>query len=76
MEHHAPVKKRTIKARPAPWIDEELSKAFAERNKAKVVASKSKLDSDRQTYKKLRNYTLRLNRNKKALFYKNAFKDC
>lgn len=63
MEHHAPVRKGSVKACPAPWIDDKLNKAFMERNKAKVV-------------EKLRNYALKLNHNKRASFNKNAFRDC
>lgn len=61
IEHHAPVRKRIVKLHPGPWTDNELSKAFMERSKAKVW----------QNYKKLK-----LNRKKKASLYKNAFSDC
>lgn len=70
------VKKRTIKAHSAPWIDDELSKAFKERNNAKVVATKSKLDSDILKCRKLCKDALKLNRKKKVSFYENAFKEC
>lgn len=70
MDHHAPVRKRTVGARPSPWIDDELGEAFSQRNMAKVLAAKSKLEIDEQ------NYSVKLNRRGKKLFYNNVFIDC
>ena len=66
MDHHG----------PSPWIDDELGEAFSQRNMAKVLATKSKLEIDEQNYRTLRNYAVKLNRRKKQLFYNNAFIDC
>ena len=58
------------------WIDDELGEAFSQRNMAKVLAAKSKLEIDEQNYRTLRNYAVKLNRKKKNIFYNNAFIDC
>ena len=58
MNLHAPVRKQTVKACSAPWIDEEL-KAFLERDEGKDESSRSKLESDQQIYRQLRNYALK-----------------
>ncbi len=52
------LEKQTIKACSAQWIDEELNKVFMERNEAKAVFLRTKLESDQQLYRELRNYTL------------------
>lgn len=71
MEHHAPVKKYTVKAHPASWVDDELSKALYS-----FVESNTTLDSDRQDNTKLHKYALKYNCNKKAPHQKNALTDC
>uniref|UniRef100_A0A673ZF50 Reverse transcriptase domain-containing protein n=1 Tax=Salmo trutta TaxID=8032 RepID=A0A673ZF50_SALTR len=76
MDHHAPIRKSTVGARPSPWIDDELGEAFSQRNMLKVLAAKSKSEIDEHNYRTLRNYAVKLNRREKKLFFNNAFIDC
>lgn len=57
-------------------IDDELNKVFMERNEVKAIFLKSNSESDQQIYRKLCNYAAKLNRSKKASFYKKAFREC
>ena len=46
IEHHAPTRKSTIKAKPSPWIDQKLTEVISQRDEAKAVATRKQLDSD------------------------------
>ena len=59
--------------RPSPWIDDELGEAFFQRNKAKVLAAKSKLEIDEQNYRTLRNYAVKLNQKEKKVILQQCF---
>ena len=55
---YAPLKKFTIKARPAPWLTERIRDLMNLRDAAKLEAKKSGFLSDWAVYRKLRNYML------------------
>lgn len=76
IELHAPIRKCTIKAKPSPWIDQQLREAISQRDEAKIIASRSGLDSDIMIYRKYRNFVVKLNRQKKTLYYNTAFEEC
>ncbi len=76
VDHHAPIMKRTIKAKPSLWVDQQLREAIAQRDEAKAVASWSGLVSDIMIYRKYRNFVVKMNRQKKTLYYKTAFEGC
>jgi hypothetical protein len=73
MDYHAPIRKKTVGARPSPWIDDELGEAFSQRNMAKVLAAKSKFEIDEQNYRTLRNYAVKLNRRGIFFFLQQCF---
>lgn len=56
IDHHAPVRKMTVRTFGAPWLDEELKQQMALRNEAKAIANKTGSVIDRRKYFKLRNY--------------------
>lgn len=73
---HAPIRKSTVKAIAAPWIDQQLREAMSQRDKTKAEASMSGLVSDLMLYRKCRNFVVSLNRKKKASHFKTVFKEC
>lgn len=75
MNKHAPIRKVTVRATRCPWIDDELKQCMSERKEAKETANKSGCMSDWQVYSKLRNYTTKLNRKKKKLYYESRLND-
>ena len=64
IELHVPIMKCTIRAKPSPWID-QLREAIFHGDEAKVIASRSGLDSDIMIHRKCRNFVVKLNRQKK-----------
>lgn len=55
VDEHAPMRKCTEKARPAPWLDETLQGLVKGRDDAKSKLVKNGLAEDRINYCKLRN---------------------
>ena len=74
VENHATIRESAIKAKPSPWIDQQLTEAISQRGEAK--AKRSRLDSDIMLYRKCRNFVAKLNHQKKTLYYKTAFEGC
>ena len=64
---HAPIKKITVKTVKSTWIDEELQNGMMKRE-AKEMAYRSGCITDWQTYCKLRNNVIKLNKKKKKLY--------
>lgn len=75
MDKHAPVKKLTVKTVKAPWIDEELKKCMADRDRTKRAAMNSGNHSEWQLYCKIRNNVTKLNRKKKKMYYEIKMND-
>lgn len=75
VEKHAPLRMFTVKNVRTPWLDRELKEHMAERNQAKLIASKSGYKSDWQVYCKLRNFVTGLTRKKKKLYYEKKIKN-
>jgi len=69
VENHAPIKKFTVRNVNTPWLDQELKDLMKERDLAKQAAITSKIKSDWQVYRKLRNYVTKVNKRKKKLHY-------
>lgn len=67
MDKHAPLKKVTVRTVNAPWIDEELKKCMADRDRIKRAAIKSGDLLEWQLYCKIRKEVTKLNRKKKKL---------
>lgn len=66
---HAPVKRFTVKNKETPWLDKDLKQLIKQREQAKEIASFSGKAEDWILYRKLRNQTTKLNRNKRKLYY-------
>ena len=72
VDTHAPLKKFTIKAKPAPWLTERIRDLMNLRGDAKSEAKKSGFLSDSAVYRKLRNFVVKINRESKREFYLDA----
>ena len=51
-DSHAPLKKKRVRGRSAPWITLELKPDIFERDRLKKVASRSQSDTDWTRYKR------------------------
>ena len=69
VNHHAPVRKFTVRNVDTPWLNEELKGHMKERDQAKLSAISSGLKSDWQVYCKLRNVVTKSNKKEKKLYY-------
>lgn len=67
INNHAPLKKFTVKAKCAPWIDTSLKNLMAKRDEAKMVAVLSCSTDNVTYYFMLRNQVTKMNRMKKDL---------
>lgn len=74
-DHHAPLKKFTVRSVNTSWLDKELKEHMMERDQAKSTALLSSLKSDWQIYRKLRNFVTKLNKKKKKLYYENRINE-
>lgn len=74
VEKHAPLRMFTVKNVRTLWLDRELKEHMAERNQAKLIASKSGSKSDWQVYCKLRNFVTGLTRKKRNYIMKRRLK--
>lgn len=75
VNNHAPLKKFTVKAKSAPWVDTELRSLMAQREEAKKVAVLSDSLEDRTFYRILRNQVTKENRVKKKKYFQKRIDD-
>lgn len=69
------LKKFTVKAKSAPWVDTELRSLMAQREEAKKVAVLSDSLEDRKFYCTLRNHVTKVNRVKKKKYFQKRIDD-
>ena len=55
LNKHAPLRKKKIRSRPAPWMTREIKDNMLQRNYLKKIANKSGDPSDWSRYKTARN---------------------
>lgn len=70
IDKYAPLRKRSVKAKNVPWLDDELRSLMLQRDKAKEAAQKFGNDCNKQFCRKLRNRVTKLNHIKKREYYK------
>ena len=75
VNNNASLKKFTVKAKSAPWIDTELKSLMSKRDEAKKVAVLSCSPVDRKLYCTLRNHVTKMNRGKKRRYYQKRISD-
>ncbi|MGL5507016.1 MAG: endonuclease/exonuclease/phosphatase family protein [Paraclostridium sp.] len=69
VDKHAPIIKKSVKVKNAPWLDDDLRSLMLQRDMAKYMAQKSGSHFDKQFYCKLRNRATKLNYIKKREYY-------
>jgi len=75
VNNHTPLKKFTVKAKSAPWVDSELRTLMAQREDAKKVAVLSDSPKDRKLYCILRNQVTKMYRVKQKEYFKKRIDD-
>ena len=71
LNHHAPLKKKTVRANNAPFMNKTLSKAFMYRSRLKNKFNNNPTNRNKVLYKKQRNYCVKLLKDEKKKFYNN-----
>ncbi|CAB4009639.1 Hypothetical predicted protein, partial [Paramuricea clavata] len=69
---HAPIRKYTVKSKPAPWITQNIRDLMLMRDAAKREAKVSGFPSDWAVYRKLRNHVVKVNRESKRAYFLEA----
>ena len=72
---HAPLRKYTVKTKPAPWLTDYMRDLMKMRDMAKFEAKTSGYPSDWAVYRKLRNYVLKIKRENRRSYFQNAIND-
>ena len=72
---HAPLRKFTVKTKPAPWRTDYLRDLMEMRDMAKLEAKTSGYPSDLAVYRKLRNYVVKINTEYNRSYFQNAIND-
>ena len=71
LNYHAPNRKKTVRGNQAPFVSKSLSKAIMHRSKLKNRYNKTPNESNKNSYKKQRNFCVNLLRKEKKKFYEN-----
>nr|CAI5860341.1 unnamed protein product [Callosobruchus analis] len=69
---HSPIVTKRVSKPPAPWLTDGIRLAFKQRNEALTEYKQKRTLATWQRYKKLRNHTLTLVRNKKAEYLRSV----
>ena len=69
---HAPIRKYTVKSKPAPWLTQNIRDLMLMRDAAKREAKVSGFPSDWAVYRKLRNHVVKINRESKRAYFLEA----
>lgn len=69
MNKYFPIKRKRIRKKSHPWIDKNILGLMRQRNLARTKSLKSKLASDYQYYKWLRNKVTNLLRQAKTVYF-------
>ena len=69
LDHHAPLKKKTLRANNAPYITKKLRKAIMKRSQLENIYSKTLTEKPLKAYKKQKNYVSRLYKKERKMFF-------
>ena len=64
LDHHAPSKKKTLRANNAPYITKELRKAIMKRSQLENIYRKTLTKNSLKAHKKQKNYVSRVYKKK------------
>ena len=71
LDNHAPLKKKVLRGNNAPFMNKTLSKEFMHRSKLKNQYHKNPTESNKEAYKKQRNFCVGLVQKEKKKYYNN-----
>ena len=71
LQHNAPLKKKYIRANHAPYMTKILRKAMMKRSELESRYYKTRLMSDKEIYKKQKNFVSKLYKKERKNYYKN-----
>ena len=71
LDHHAPLKKKILRANNAPYITKKLRKAIIKRSHFEKINWKSLTEKSLKVYKKQKNYVSRLHKKERKMFFNN-----
>ena len=70
MDHHAPLKTKTVRARPqVPWYNADIAKAKRRRQKAEQRWRRTRLFEDLEMFKRLKNHVTYISTKARRNFY-------
>ena len=72
LDHHAPLKKKILRANNAPYITKKLRKAIMKRSQLESIYSKTLTEKSLKAYKKQKNYVSRMYKKERKMFF-NSF---
>ena len=69
LDHHAPLKKKILRANNAPYIIKKLRKAIMNRSQLEKIHKKTLTEKSLKVYKKEKNYVSRLFKKERKMFF-------
>ena len=69
LDHHAPLKKKILRANNAPYIIKKLRKAIMNRSQLEKIHKKTLTEKSLKVYKKQKNYVSRLFKKERKMFF-------
>ena len=69
LDHHAPSKKKLLRANNAPYIAKKLRKAIMKRSQLEHIYTKTLTEKSLKVYKKQKNYVRRLYKKERKMFF-------
>ena len=68
LDHHAPLKKKILRANNAPYITKKLRKAIIKRSQLENIYKKTLTEKSLKVYKNQKNYISRLHKKEIKMF--------
>ena len=69
LDHHAPLKKKILRANNAPYITKKLRTAIMKRSQLENIHKKTLIKKSLKAYKKQKNYIRRLYKKERKMFF-------
>ena len=71
LDHHAPLKKKVLRANNVPYITKKLRKAIMKRSQLEKIYLKTLSEKSLKVYRKQKNYVSRLYKKERKIFFDN-----
>ena len=69
LDHHATLKKKTLRANNSPYITKKLRKTIMKRSQLENIYSKTLTEKSLKAYKKQKNYVSRLYKKERKMYF-------